>query len=99
LLLSGARYKLWNVHLGTCLKVLEGHANEVWSVTWSLDGQTLVSGSTDETIKFWDVETGVCIKTFKSGRLYEGMNIKDVTGITNPQKVALLALGAHESTI
>ena len=38
--------------------VLEGHTDFVWSVSYSPDGQTLASGSGDNTIRLWDVSTG-----------------------------------------
>nr|WP_256871899.1 hypothetical protein [Nostoc sp. TCL26-01] len=57
----------------------------------------LASGSNDETIKLWDVQTGECLKTLRSDRPYEGMNITGVTGITDAQKATLRSLGAVES--
>src|SRR5262245_44162422 len=39
------------------------------------DGQLLASGSTDETIKLWDVLTGACLKTLRPDRPYERLNI------------------------
>jgi WD40 repeat protein len=56
----------------------------------------LASGSQDETIKLWDVKTGECLKTLRADRLYEGMNINDVKGLTEAQKTTLKALGAVE---
>ncbi|GCA74180.1 protein TolB [Microcystis aeruginosa NIES-2520] len=44
---------------------LEGHDFWVNSVNFSLDGKTLVSGSWDNTIKLWNVETGQEIRTLK----------------------------------
>ncbi|NCT45919.1 MAG: WD40 repeat domain-containing protein, partial [Microcystis aeruginosa G11-09] len=44
---------------------LEGHYSYVYSVNFSPDGKTLVSGSWDNTIKLWDVETGQEIRTLK----------------------------------
>ncbi len=37
------------------LHTLQGHTNEVQSVSFSPDGRTLASGSSDHTIKLWDV--------------------------------------------
>jgi WD40 repeat protein len=37
---------------------LEGHSDYVWSVAFSYDGSRVVSGSSDKTIRIWDVETG-----------------------------------------
>ena len=44
---------------------LEGHEKLVWSVSLSSDGKTLASGSSDKTIKLWNVDTGKEIRTLK----------------------------------
>ncbi len=41
-----------------CVHTLTGHINEVSSVAISPDGQTLVSGSWDKTIKIWQLDKG-----------------------------------------
>jgi len=43
---------------------LEGHEDKVRSVVFSLDGNTLVSGGCDHTVRLWNVETGTCIRNF-----------------------------------
>ncbi|MCC3591906.1 eIF2A-related protein [Microcoleus sp. PH2017_28_MFU_U_A] len=86
--------KLWDVKSGACLKTFTEHKNTVRSVAFSADGLMLASGSEDETIKLWNIETLTYIKTLKAERLYEGMNIAGVTGITNDRKDTLKVLGA-----
>ena len=44
-------------------KTLSQHADSVWSLALSPDGQTLVSSSADKTIKIWRVETGQVLHT------------------------------------
>ena len=44
--------KIWRKD-GTLLHILEGHQGPVWSVNFSPDGQTIVSGSEDGTVKLW----------------------------------------------
>jgi WD40 repeat protein len=92
--------KLWDVESGDCLRTFtghEGHKNRVRSVAFSPDGLMLASGSEDETIKLWNIETGIRIKTLQAKRLYEGMNITGVTGMTNDRKETLKVLGAVEN--
>jgi len=43
----------------------KGHSSWVYSVTFSPDGTRIVSGSSDYTIKLWDVATGREIRTFQ----------------------------------
>jgi len=45
------------------LRTLRGHTAAVFSVALSADGQTLVSGSLDKTIKVWNLSTGKEIRT------------------------------------
>jgi WD40 repeat protein len=68
----------------------------VWCVAFSLDGQILASSSQDETIKFWDVVTGECIKTLPVPKPYEGLNISGVKGVTEATAAMLKTLGAVE---
>ena len=47
--------------------ILSGHTKNVTSLAFSLDGTLLVSGSEDNTIKIWDIQTGGVVRTFHSG--------------------------------
>ncbi|MBD2292560.1 hypothetical protein H6G06_03430 [Anabaena sphaerica FACHB-251] len=87
--------KLWNVQTGDCVRSLEGHSDSGWSVAWSGDGQTLASGSGDQTVKLWYVQTGECIATFDH-RLYAGLKIKGMKGLSRAEILTLKALGAVE---
>ncbi len=52
------------IHLGTPLKaVLRGHAATVRSVAFSPDGDRIVSGSVDGTVRLWDAHRGTELKS------------------------------------
>ncbi|VTR98436.1 protein kinase domain-containing protein [Tuwongella immobilis] len=54
------------------LGTLTGHSFGVSSVSFSPDGQTLASGSDDNTAKLWEVSSGKCLATLTghSGSVY-----------------------------
>jgi WD40 repeat protein len=87
-----------------CLRVLQEHTRWVLSVAFTTGerfspdlGQVLASSSDDQTIRFWDIQTGECLKILRSERPYEGMDITGAVGLTEAQKVTLKALGAVEN--
>ncbi|GAB1542501.1 NB-ARC domain-containing protein [Scytonema sp. NUACC21] len=100
--------KLWDISTGQCLKTLQGHTSWISSIAFapriysvaelftedSPQSGSLISTSLDETIKVWNINTGECLKTVKSDKLYEGMNITDTTGLTELTIATLKALGA-----
>ena len=46
--------KLWDGHKSTkAVDTLPGHADEVYALDWSPNGNKVASGSKDRTIKIW----------------------------------------------
>ena len=46
---------IWDPHTGELLETLQGHEGIAWSVAFTPDGRGLVSGSSDKTLKYWDI--------------------------------------------
>jgi WD40 repeat protein len=47
------KIKIWEVKSKTLISELSGHTRAVTSVAFSSDGQTIISGSKDCTIRMW----------------------------------------------
>ena len=46
---------IWDPHTDELLETLRGHERIAWSVAFTPDGRGLVSGSSDKTLKYWDI--------------------------------------------
>lgn len=64
---------LWNVANNKSLAELTGHEDGVWSLAFSPNGRWLASGSSDKTVRIWDVITRQSLI-----RLAHGDWVKDV---------------------
>jgi WD40 repeat protein/Cdc6-like AAA superfamily ATPase len=47
------------------MRVLEGHTDVVKCVSITSDGNRVISGSQDKTLRIWDLESGRCINTLE----------------------------------
>lgn len=56
---------LWNVMKASETARLQGHDRGITSISFNKDGTILASGGWDKTIKLWDVEKNINIKTFQ----------------------------------
>jgi WD40 repeat protein/serine/threonine protein kinase len=56
---------LWDAVTGMQRATLKGHSDRVVSLAFSPDGQTLASGSDDQTVKLWNVAEGKEIATIR----------------------------------
>jgi hypothetical protein len=54
----------------------------------------LASGGWDGTVRLWEAPSGALVGTLRSEQRYERLDITGLTGITEAQRRALLALGA-----
>jgi len=77
---------------GSQAAILSRHTKWVESLTFSLDGALLVSGSGDTTINLWDVQTGGVVKTFCGHTNY-------VFSVSISSDCTTIASGSHDMTI
>ncbi len=74
------------------LYTLTGHSHIVRSLALSADGKLLVSGSWDQTIKLWHLETGKLIRTLKG-------HTDQVCAIALSPDEQIIASGSADKTI
>ena len=62
---STSTVKVWDAPAGREVHTLRGHTDQVNGVTYSLDGRTIASASSDFTVKVWDASTGREVHTLR----------------------------------
>ena len=71
--------KVWN-QSGECINMMSGHSGSVSCICFSPSGTQLLSGSRDNTLRLWNLRTGMCLKVF-SGHL-NGINDAIFTSVS-----------------
>ena len=70
------RYKRWLT--SSCVAVLENHVSVIRGLDFSSDGQTLVSGSRDQVVNYWDMKSFKLKTTLPVYEVCSDRNFSDV---------------------
>ncbi|MCE9526834.1 MAG: hypothetical protein K8R36_12355, partial [Planctomycetales bacterium] len=74
--------KVFSTSTGEFEKVFAGHTAHVLGVSWHSGGKLLVSCGTDRTLKLWDFEKGLPVRTMKGSTYQIGPYKGEVTSAT-----------------
>jgi WD40 repeat protein len=83
--------RIFDLETRKVVGTLSGHTKGVHSIAYSPKGETLVSGSQDKSIKFWDSRTNMCLATLILGSI--------VYGVAFSPDGTRLAAGCSDTTI
>jgi len=86
---SDSEADLLEIH---CLKTLKGHTNSVLCLGVLPDGKTIMSGSSDNSIKLWNSESGIALRT-----MFAHMN--EVECLVAAQQRPYIISGSGDKTI
>ncbi len=82
---------------GQVVRTLTGHTHLVWSVAFSPAGDTLASGSMDNTIKLWEVQSGRLLKSWEPPTAHSDGALRGVLAVEfSPDGQILAAAGVDE---
>jgi WD40 repeat protein len=85
---------VWDVQTGALVAgPFQGHSGAVYSVSFSPDGEWVISGSEDTTIRVWDVQTGALIAPPLEG------HTRDVISVTFSLDGKWIASGSQDRTV
>lgn len=63
-LFCGKDIELWNIQKMQLKNILKGHEKAGYGIGFSGDSRYLISGSSDQTFKLWNLKKGLCTLTF-----------------------------------
>jgi WD40 repeat protein len=82
--------KIWE--RGLPVKTWRGHADAAGALALSRDGQFLITGSADKTVKLWDMRSGKVRKTFTG-------HTGNVTGVAFSPDLRWIVSGSNDRTL
>ncbi|GAB4286021.1 MAG: hypothetical protein Fur0025_18110 [Oscillatoriaceae cyanobacterium] len=89
---SQGEINIWDATRGARVSTLIGHTKRLNSAIFSPDGQTLISGSWDRTLKIWDPKQGIPIRTLIG-------HTRKVNTVAISPDSQFIASGSHDGTV
>ena len=84
---------VFDLKTGKEIQRFRGHVGSIKAVAFSPDGQRLLSGSDDKSMRLWDVATGVQVQRFQT----PGMTTVSCVTFSRDGKTAVS--GSYDSTV
>ncbi len=85
--------RIWDADTGTLIRSFPAHEDIISTVTFSRDGQWIVTGSNDKTAKLWNAETG------EEQMVFSGQNDSIIAVALSPDNRYLLTSSPENSGV
>jgi WD40 repeat protein len=96
---SDLSMRLWDLSTGEQIRRFEGHTHTVFDVAFMPDGRSAVTGSWDDYVILWDLETGAILQRMRStGEELEGA-LEDVDHVAISSDGRRVLANAGQSNI
>ena len=89
-----AQVEVWDVATNQRRHTLRGHSQDIWQISVCPSCTHLITASQDDEIRVWELDTGLCQQTLRPDRPYEGVNIREASGLSDTEERMLRSLGA-----
>lgn len=82
---------LWNLETGEKLQTYSEHSGDVYTAIIVEGGETLITGSSDESFKKWNLETGKMIETYQGEKKGKFGDIYTLSASPDGSKFAMVS--------
>ncbi|MDA1017760.1 MAG: hypothetical protein O3A00_25290 [Planctomycetota bacterium] len=93
------RVRVWSADSGERLHEFVGHGEDVFTVAFHSDNNSLVTGDLKGIVKHWDVSTGKHVRDLDAGVLFAEHRLQDVGGVRvmtfSPNESQLVVAGTQ----
>lgn len=77
---------------GRCIRTLQGHTHQIWSIAFSPDRKTIASSGDEQIIRLWNVNTGECYNCLKG-------HTHRVSSVAFSAEGSIIASGGEDQTV
>ena len=82
---------MWDIQAKVIHMQLTGHDQEIYAVEYANNGRTIVSGSSDTTVRLWDARTGINTRILTAGN--------GITSVSVSANLPYIAASSFDATV
>ncbi len=88
--------RLWELKTGKCQHIFSCEEGTK-AIAFTSDGKYLISGNLIGSMQIWELKTANCLDTFVLDNPYKGINVQNLTGLTENQKAVIQRISEQKN--